>query len=83
MKDVKFERLKENTKGDKVYMLFEVLLEERSGYCVAVLDNDLSVEGVGNDFKRAEEMYGALYSAEASAIHIRDVISDMRNEIFV
>ena len=78
MKNVKFEALKETVRGEKYYVLFKVLIEDREGYCIAVEDEDFSVQGLGNDFDRANEIYKAISDGVVSAIHVNDVISDMQ-----
>lgn len=83
MKNVKFETLKETVKGEKYYMLFKISLENRAGYCIAVQDDELAVEGIGNDALGANKIYDTLSCGEVSAIHTGDVIKDLKNEIFV
>lgn len=83
MKNVKFEKLNETVKGEKYYLLFKVSTESKSGYCIAVEDDGLYVEGMGNDVSRAKEMYNMISCAEVSAIHISEVVRDLQNEIFM
>ena len=83
MKNVKFETLKETMKGEKYYILFKISIESKSGYCIAVSDEELSVQGLENNFDRAREMYEMISCGEVSAIHINDVVKDMQNEIFI
>ena len=60
MKNVKFETLSESVKGEKYYILFKISIENKSGYCIAVQDDELSVEGVGNDFSRSKEIFNLI-----------------------
>lgn len=83
MKNLKFETLRETVKGEKYYVLFKVSLENSSGYCIAVKDNDFAVGGIGNDTYKATEIYDMLSCGEVSAIHTDDVIKDLKSEIFV
>lgn len=83
MKNVKFTKLKEAMKGEKCYVLFKVSLENKSGYCIAVRDDEFCVQGLGNDADKASEIFDLLLCGEVSAIHINDVIRDMQNEIFI
>ena len=83
MKNVKIETLKENVKGEKYYLLFKLSTESKSSYCIAVEDEELSVEGIGNDAENAEKMYNMISCGEVSSIHISEVVRDMQNEIFL
>ena len=83
MKNVKFEILNENLGKEKYYALIKISCSGRTAYCILVDDDSLAVEGIGDEYSRAEEIYGALSCAEVSSIHLGDVIRDMQNEIFI
>lgn len=87
MKNIKFETIIQTTKGEKHYMLFEVLLESKSAYCMVAEDDSLAVQGIGNDYLMAKKVYELLSCGEVSSVHMADVINDIRqdfrNEIFL
>lgn len=80
MGNIKFEVINENMKGERFYALFKVSHKDNDGYCVAVQDDEFSVQGIGDNFNRASELYNLLLCAEVSAIHVGDVVRDMQND---
>ena len=82
MKNVKFEKLKETVKGEKYYLLFKMSSENKLAYCIAIEDEGLSVQGLGNDFNKAMEMYEIISCGEVSEEHLNDAVRDMQIEIF-
>ena len=83
MKNVQFKTIKENVKGEKYYILFKLSIEDREKYCIAVCDEEFSVQGLEEDFTKACEMYELIAREDASAIHLSDVVRDMQTEIFI
>ena len=82
MKNVKFEILDERITNRKYYALAGVATEEREISCIIVEDGELTLYDLGEDRQRANEIYEMLACGEVSAVHLADVISDLKNEIF-
>lgn len=82
MKNVKFEVLDESLKNQKYYALIKISVGARSGYCVAVEDDEFSLQGIGNDASRAREIYELFLNQEVSAIHADEIAHDLLNANF-
>ena len=82
MKNVKFEILDERIINRKYYALAGVAIEDKETCCIVVEDGELALYDLGEDRRRANEIYEMLACGEVSAVHLADVISDLKNEIF-
>ena len=82
MKNVKFEILNELIKNKKYYALASVSIADRDTCCIIVEDDEMALYNLGEDRTRANEIYELLACGEVSAIHVEDIISDLKNEIF-
>lgn len=82
MKNINFKVLNEGFKKQKYYALVKASVEEKDSYFVLVQDEDLIIQGVGQDLVRGEKIYRMLLRGEVSSIHADEVIRDLQNEIF-
>ena len=82
MKNVKFKVLEESLKNQKYYALIKISVGVRAGYCVAVEDDELSLQGIGSNEARAKEIYDLFLDQEVSAIHVDEIVRDLQNAIF-
>ena len=83
MKNIKLEQIRDSKKGEKYYMLFEVSFDSTSTYCIAARDDELSINSIGNDILKANDIYDMISCGEVSSVHVADIIRDLQNEIFV
>ena len=83
MKKHSIEQIEERYKNAKRYLLVKVTVDDFEGYCVYAEDTQKAFECLGQDNARAKFVFDIIAKNEVSAIHLADVIADMREEIFV
>ncbi len=83
MRNIKLTVLEESTQKLRYYALVEVELEGKEGYCLILNDDELVIEGVGNNKAKAGEIYSLVRNGEVTSTHLSDVVRDCRCEFFV
>ena len=82
MKRVSAEILDLKTKNKAEYLFVRIIVKAEDFYCIYSENGGRAFESLGNDFDEAKRKFEILSDNEVSAMHLSDVLNDMRNEIF-
>ena len=83
MKNIKVEVLKEKSKNQKYYAMVEISVEQKRIFGFVVEDDDIAIEGIGNDIEQANKIYSYVSEMDISSINLDEVIRDLRIDFFV
>ena len=82
MKKFAVKTVDEIEKNGRYYALLKISEGDNEALCLFACDGESVVEGLNTDIDRANEIFVKLAKGEASILHIGEIISDIKQEIF-
>lgn len=82
MKSIAVENIKEEKKGAADYLLIRLSVNRKESYCACVDGEGFAIESLGSDYSEAERIFGALVLNQVSALHLAEIMQDIRAENF-
>lgn len=82
MKSIAVENIKEEKKGATDYLLIRLSVNRKESYCACVDGEGFAIESLGSDYSEAARIFQILLFNEASALHLSEIMQDIRAENF-
>ena len=81
MKSIGVEKIKEIENEGIEYLFVRINICQNESFAICILGEEFAFESLGEDRKEAEKMFDVLVENGVSAIHLEEILHDIKTKI--